>query len=142
MKKFNKGLIFTAIFSCLLWFSYAAVDALETSQPAEITIAALSPAKEHKKINRNIVDYLKHRHYLKVVINDQLSSKVLYRYLDELDPNHSYFYDKDIKEFEIKYRFRLDYALNAGNLEPAFDIFNRYQQRVAFVSETLSGLLL
>jgi len=138
MKKFNKGLIFTAIFSCLIWLSYAAVDAREISQPSATTIAALSPAKEHKKINRNIVDYLKHRHYLKVEINDQLSSKVLYRYLDELDPNHSYFYDKDIKEFEIKYRFRLDYALNAGNLEPAFDIFNKYQQRV---SERLTYLI-
>ena len=67
---------------------------------------------------------------MKVVIDDQLSSKILYRYLDDLDPSHSYFYDQDIKEFEIKYRLKLDDALKEGDLQPAFEIFNTYQQRV------------
>jgi carboxyl-terminal processing protease len=54
----------------------------------------------------------------------------LNRFLDQLDPSHSYFYDNDIKEFESKYRFALDDALKKGNLGPAFEIFNRYQQRI------------
>lgn len=138
MKKFNKVLILAAIACSIAWNSMAAAAIYEKKQPAAKALVALSPAKDHKKISKNIVGYLKYRHYLKVVMNDQLSSKVLYRYLDELDPNHSYFYDKDIKEFEAKYRFSLDDALQEGNLEPAFEIFNRYQQRVF---ERLTSLL-
>ncbi len=55
---------------------------------------------------------------------------MLYRFLDELDPSHSYFYTSDIKEFESKYRYTLDDDFKSGNLAPGFEIFNRYQQRV------------
>jgi carboxyl-terminal processing protease len=130
MKKFNKGIILTAIFCCISWNSVAAVSSQESPQTIEKDFTTLSPTKKQKKISKNIVDYLKHRHYLKINLDDQMSSKVLYRYLDELDPSHSYFFENDIKEFEIKYRFALDDALNKGDLVPAFDIFNRYQMRV------------
>ena len=40
----------------------------------------------------------------------------------------SYFYASDIAEFE-KYRYELDDAIKAGDVEPAFVIFRRFQQR-------------
>jgi len=90
----------------------------------------LVPTENNRKLNADIINYLTRRHYLKIVIDDHLSSKVLYRYLDELDPNHSYFYAKDIKEFEKKYQFKLDDSFKKNDLAPAFEIFNRYQQRL------------
>ena len=129
MKIFKNG-INLAVICFLLWSLPASAAVQPGSEAAGVTYTALEPKKEHKKINKNIVGFLKNRHYLKVVINDQMSSKVLNRFLDELDPMHSYFYGKDIEEFEAKYRFTLDDALNRGELEPAFAIFNRYQQRV------------
>ncbi len=97
-----------------------------------------APTKSHKKINKEIVNHLKHRHYLKINFDDRLSEKVLTRYLDELDPAHSYFFANDVKEFENKYRFKLDDALVDGDLQPAFEIFNRSQQRI---SERLKSLI-
>ncbi|MDX1776480.1 MAG: hypothetical protein R3297_07850, partial [Desulfobulbales bacterium] len=129
MKMYKKGLLFAAVLSFLLWHGPGIVYSKSTPGPDQ-PFTPFAPAKEHKKINDTIVDRLKQRHYLKVVIDDQFSAKMLSRFLDDLDPGHSYFYDQDIKEFETKYRLKLDDALNEGDLEPAFAIFNRYQQRV------------
>lgn len=105
---------------------------------SRVTAAQFSPTKNHKKINKEIVSLLKHRHYLKINFDDRLSQKVLDRYLDELDPNHSYFFDSDIKEFQAKYHDKLDNAFEDADLKPGFEIFNRYQQRI---TERLTFLL-
>lgn len=130
MKMFNKGIFITVVLCCFTWGIPGQASSQSTSPAAEKSFTELSPSKEHKKINDDIVDHLRHSHYLKVSIDDQLSSKVLYRFLDELDPSHSYFYTSDIKEFESKYRYTLDDDFKSGNLAPGFEIFNRYQQRV------------
>ena len=90
----------------------------------------LVPTEEQRKLNAEIMDHLAHRHYLKIDFDDNLSAKVLNRYLDDLDPSHSYFYAKDIKEFENKYKFRLDDSFKKNDLQPGFAIFNRYQERL------------
>jgi len=104
----------------------------QTSSPAtlEKNETILAPTEINRKLNADIIAHLTRRHYLKIDIDDHISSKVLYRYLDELDPSHSYFYAKDIKEFERKYQFKLDDSFKKNDLEPAFEIFNRYQQRL------------
>jgi carboxyl-terminal processing protease len=129
MKIFRNGVLL-AFTCCFLWSLPAAVYAQPGTQAAESSYTVLAPTQEQKIINNNIVDTLKNRHYLKVRLDDQMSSKILKRYLDELDPSHSYFYADDIKAFEAKYSFKLDDALNKGDLEPAFEIFNSYQQRL------------
>src|SRR4029077_15323462 len=55
-------------------------------------------------------------------------SLILDRYLDTIDGARSYFFASDIAEFE-KYRYELDDAIKTGDVEPAFVIFRRYQQR-------------
>lgn len=132
--QFMKILKFRPVISILVVFFFwsipgAALSKPDTKEPDK-TVSVFSPTKEQKKINSDIVDHLSHRHYLKVVFDDQLSSKVLYRYLDELDPSHSYFFASDVNEFEAKYRYTIDEAFKKGDLQPAFEIFNKYQQRV------------
>jgi carboxyl-terminal processing protease len=91
----------------------------------------LKPGYEHSKTTAEIVNRLRHQHFQRtsIFLNDNLSSTVLDRYLEELDRDRSYFIAADIREFET-YRFRLDDALKTSNLSPAFNIFNRYQQRI------------
>ncbi len=101
----------------------ATLDADEFYRPLE-------PLAVHVKTSRAVVKKLKRKHYRQVSINDQLSSEMLDNYLSDLDPTRSYFMINDISDFE-RYRYQLDDALQAGNLEPAFKIFNRYQQRRA-----------
>ena len=130
MKIFNKVIIAAVFFCCLTWGISGQVSGRTTTPAAENTLTTLTPTKEQKKINDDIVKLIRHRHYLKVSIDDQLSSKVLDRFLDELDPARSYFYAGDIQEFEIKYRYKLDEAFKKDDLAPGFEIYNRYQQRV------------
>ena len=137
MKIFRKGVLFT-VSLCLFLNLPTGIYAQPGSPAAESSYTLLVPTKDQKIISDNIVDSLKNRHYLKIRLDDQMSSKILKQYLDELDPSHSYFYDHDIKEFEAKYSFKLDDALNKGDLEPGFEIFNRYQQRVI---ERLTSLI-
>jgi carboxyl-terminal processing protease len=67
-------------------------------------------------------------HYRQAPVNDPVSSLVLDRYLESLDGARSYFLASDVADFE-RYRYQLDDAITGGELEPAFAIFNRFQQR-------------
>jgi carboxyl-terminal processing protease len=115
----------------IVWTLQSGASAqISSSAAPEKNAAILAPKEIQRNLNADIVDHLTRRHYLKIDIDDDLSSKVLYRYLDDLDPSHSYFYAKDIEEFERKYKFKLDDSFKKNDLEPAFAIFNRYQQRL------------
>nr|BAH89743.1 periplasmic tail-specific protease [uncultured bacterium] len=109
----------------------------EPVDAARQEIAALSPLDVHPRTALGIVDQLRHNHYLKKPLDDQLSSEIFEKYLSLLDGAKVYFDEQDIQELE-KYRYQLDDALIRGNLEPAFDIFNRYQVRL---NERLNFLL-
>ncbi len=99
----------------------------------------LEPLDEHSRTTAEIVSRLSQQHYQRtqVRLDNNLSSTVYERYLKELDRNRSYFLQSDIDGFE-QFRYRLDDAFRARRVEPAFIIFNRYQQRV---SERLEYLL-
>lgn len=88
---------------------------------------AIEPMKPHKQVCREIVRKLD-QHYKEMDLNDAFSSKLLDRYIKELDPSKSYFYGQDIREFE-KYRTLFDDMYKTGELEGAFFIYNRYQMR-------------
>lgn len=100
----------------------------------------LSPEKEHLKTNTDVVEYLVLQHYRNLEFDNRLSSLVFDRYIKELDKNHYYFIESDIKQFE-KFRFELDEALTTANLDTAFLIFNRFQrrhiERLAYIINTI-----
>ena len=102
-------------------------------------VHALEPLDVHPRTLLTIVDQLRHNHYLQDQkrLDDAMSSHIFDNYLDMLDGARVYFSADDVAELE-KYRYKLDDALVRGNLEPAFDIFNRYQQRL---TERLEFLL-
>ncbi len=100
----------------------------------------LVPDKIHERATEIILHIIQTYHYKKVRLNDELSSKMLDKYLENLDPNHSYFTQQDINKFE-KYRFILDDDLNEPDLTPAFQIFKLYRARVEYRSEYALDLL-
>ena len=91
--------------------------------------APLEPLPVHRDTTRNIVDALASRHYVTTLLDDHLSNRIFESYLGDLDPSKSYLLAADIAYFET-YRYEMDNALQRGDLEPAFDIFNRYHKRV------------
>src|ERR1700678_2116088 len=95
--------------------------------PAAAT-AILEPTDQENYVARRVADIVAREHYRRAPLDDHLSSLILDRYLDAVDGGRSYFYASDIAEFE-RYRYTLDDAIKAGDVEPAFVIFRRYQQR-------------
>ncbi len=116
----------------------ATVDAPATSTFAPP--AVLQPLDVHPRTSLSIVEQLRHNHYLQKSLDDTESSILFDKYIDLLDGGHAYFLTSDIQALE-KYRFTLDDALKRGDLDPAFEIFNRYQARLEERLEYLITLL-
>jgi len=95
---------------------------------ASAAATILAPTEQENYVARRVADIIAHEHYRRAPLDDHLSSLILDRYLDAIDGARSYFYASDIAEFE-KYRYQLDDAIKSGDVEPAFVIFRRYQQR-------------
>lgn len=93
------------------------------------TLKILEPKNHYNIENQLITTILSRYHYKKVNIDDSLSSLLFNKYLKTLDFNRLYFIKSDINEFE-KYRHTLDDDLLDGNIEPFFEIFNRYTLRM------------
>jgi carboxyl-terminal processing protease len=109
--------------------------------PAAAATAVLAPTEQENYVARRVADIVAREHYRRAPLDDHLSSLILDRYLDAIDGSRSYFYASDIAEFE-RFRYQLDDAIKAGDVEPAFVIFRRYQQRsrerMAYAVELLS----
>jgi carboxyl-terminal processing protease len=108
----------------------ALLGAAMTPPPAApaAAAAALAPTEQENYVARRVADIVAREHYRRAPLDDHLSSLILDRYLDAIDGGRSYFYASDIAEFE-RYRYELDDAIKSGDVEPAFVIFRRYQQR-------------
>lgn len=119
---------------CGLGLVMALLLPMVTAQQAEAlspaAIAAVQPAEKHKNLDQTIAGLLSHYHYRQHKLNDALASAILDAYLEALDYNRSFFLASDIVTFN-RYRTLLDDYLQAGNLDPAYEIFNIYQQRLA-----------
>jgi len=102
--------------------------AMTPPAPAPAASAVLAPTDQENFVARRVSDIVAREHYRRAPLDDRLSSLILDRYLDAIDGGRSYFYASDIDEFE-RYRYELDDAIKAGDVEPAFVIFRRFQER-------------
>jgi carboxyl-terminal processing protease len=69
-------------------------------------------------------------HYKPRPLDDALSAEIFDSYLKALDNQKLFFTQADLDGF-ASYRDQLDDAIRDGKLQPAFDIFNVYLQRVS-----------
>ncbi len=97
----------------------------------------LEPTREFAMNTQQIMNNLLRGHYEHQRLNDDLSSRILNIFYNDVDSTRSYLLQSDINDFE-KYRFQLDEALSRGDMRPAFTMYNRFQERV---SERLTFLL-
>lgn len=92
------------------------------------SVKHLSPLKKYVNETKVINELLDRYHYRQLKLNDSLSSVIFENYITSLDYNKTFFLASDIESFEPQ-RYKLDDAIRAGNLNPAFDIFNIFQDR-------------
>lgn len=121
-----------------LWKFVAFVFALILlGQPAwaerrVVPLDELKPTHEHQQSALVIVKVIDRYHYRGqpgTYLTDESSEQILNRYLESLDPNRSFFLASDIAAFS-QIKNRLDDYIKAGQVEPAFQIFRVYRQRV------------
>jgi len=89
----------------------------------------LAPVARHEKIGQLVTEFIQKSHYQHASVDDELSSKVLDRYIEALDSNRMYLQASDIAAFE-KYRYKLDDMVRSEPLDPVFEMFKVYRTRV------------
>jgi carboxyl-terminal processing protease len=95
----------------------------------EALYAPVSSQPVHGKTAIALLEELQTKHYSAVEVDDNFSAVVFDSLLDTLDGAHLYFTKDDINELSV-YRYTLDDSLKEGNVDPGFDIYNRYYKRV------------
>jgi len=95
----------------------------------EVPVDQLHPTREQRQATLIILKVIDKYHYKQQRLDDGMSNDILERYLEALDPNKSYFTQRDVDQFGI-YKDRLDDDLRQARLEPAFNIFRIFRQRL------------
>ncbi|MAD95392.1 MAG: peptidase S41 [Rhodobacteraceae bacterium] len=106
--------------------------------------SALAPTAAQSDTLKEIIDVIEDRHYASRRYDDGLSAQHFTAYLDALDPQRMFFEADDIAAFS-QWQLTLDNAGRAGDLAPAFTIFNNFhdelKDRLTEILETLPQTL-
>jgi carboxyl-terminal processing protease len=115
--------IFTGVASLMIGSSVA-LAAVQTAESLE-----LKPSMDQRYATNLATRFLTNWHYKDTRLDDELSAVIFDQYIELLDPNRSYFLASDIAAFQ-RYETNLDDALRHSDLQPAYEIFNIYLDRV------------
>ncbi|MDJ0760763.1 MAG: carboxy terminal-processing peptidase [Woeseiaceae bacterium] len=122
-----KPAAFRALRTAVLALSFSAASVFAATSIA--VVEELSPEERHEEVASLVTQFIQKSHYLHISVNDELSSKVMDKYLESLDGNRMYLLSSDIAYFE-QYRDQFDDLVKSKPLTPVFDIFQVYQTRV------------
>ena len=89
---------------------------------------ALAPTTQQRMLAPRIAGILEHNHYRHIPIDRKLSPLVYQHFLTTLDGQHNYFLASDITDFD-RWRYQFGTMIHTGQLDPAYYIFNVFQQR-------------
>ena len=105
------------------------IDQFNTVLDIEELYSEIISQTIHGETAADLLEELQTKHYVSVEIDDDFSSIAFDSFLDALDGSKLYFLKEDIDELSV-YRYALDDTLKSGSVEPGFEIYNRYHQRV------------
>ena len=114
--------------------------ALLAKPEAPASALTLSPTKDESQAVIWAARFLTKWHYKRVALDDAMSSEILEHYLDSLDSERLIFLQPDVDAF-AKFREHLDDSIYEGDIDPPFEIFERYRQRLAERTAHARGLL-
>lgn len=100
-----------------------------SAKSQDVPISELVPNHRQQRTTIVINQALERFHYRKVSLDDDFAEQIFENYIEALDPNRSFFLQRDVDRFN-RYMLRLDDDLTRGKLDTAFDIFRLYRQRV------------
>ena len=118
-------------FTAVILAALALVLAGSAQAPASTSLlpaGAIAPTDPQRATARKIGRILEEAHYSRAALDDKMSEVIYQRYLESLDGQKSYFLQSDINDFNA-YRFLFDDMIRTGDIDPAYLIFARFQQR-------------
>jgi carboxyl-terminal processing protease len=118
------------ITACLL-AALALALAGSVQAPASTSLlppGAIAPTDAQRSTARKVGRILEEAHYSRAQLDDKMSQTVYERYLEFLDSQRSYFLQSDINDFNA-YRHQFGDMIRTGEIDPAYLIFARFQQR-------------
>ncbi|MFI0472880.1 carboxy terminal-processing peptidase [Halomonas sp. HMF6819] len=105
--------------------SAAVAVMLAAASPA---LAQLAPTDEQRQAAVEIGDALRYGHYANIDFDAQWSQEAFQRYLDILDNQRSYLLRRDIEPYR-HLEEDMDQVLFEGDLDEAFELYNRLNER-------------
>ncbi|WP_447555820.1 carboxy terminal-processing peptidase [Vreelandella sp. EE22] len=106
--------------------SVAVAVMLIMTSPA--ALAQLAPTDEQRQAAVEIGDALRYGHYANIDFDEQWSQEAFQRYLDILDNQRSYLLNRDIEPYR-HLEEHMDQVLFEGELDEAFELYNRLSER-------------
>ncbi|MDB2443785.1 carboxy terminal-processing peptidase [Gammaproteobacteria bacterium] len=128
LKKWTFLIVFSSLATLTTAQDGSATEALPVLNVEDL-YSPLSSEPIHGETAANLLKELKDKHYSGITFDDNFSSVIFDKYLDNLDGSKLYLLKSDIDEIAI-YRYRLDDSLKAGSVEPGFEIYNIYFKRL------------
>src|SRR5687767_9319691 len=113
-----------AMLAALLVLTSSAQAPANTQLPP----GSVVPSERHRSVARRVGSMLEGMHYSQSKLDDKLSATVYTRYLDSIDGQHTSLLAADVADFD-QYKLRFDDMIRSGDVDPAFAIFARFQQR-------------
>jgi carboxyl-terminal processing protease len=96
-----------------------------TNAPAK----PLEPQPYYGEIAKKVMRVLPSMHLLQYPVDEALSRRAWTNFLNSCDPDHSYFLQDDIREFQAV-ETNMAYLIKAGNVSFAFQVHKRFLQRM------------
>lgn len=104
------------------------------------TLRTIEPKNHFTLENQLVTTMLSRFHFKDFKLDDSLSSLMFDKYLKNLDYSKVYFYESDIAALE-KERYSFDDYILDGDIQPFFDVFNLYEQRMLERMEYVDTIL-
>lgn len=125
------------ILSAVLLLSTAFLSSIAD---AKIGTEKIKADPKHQSESVMVVRLVDKLHYKDTDLNDELSKQILDKYLSVLDPNKMYFLGEDVVSFD-RWQTKLDEGLKVGNIDPAFEIFHLFKERMLTQKEYALSVL-
>jgi carboxyl-terminal processing protease len=100
----------------------------------------LKPTDSDRLVTRKVLELLQQKHLLKKDFDRRMAGQALDHFLATIDPDKLYFLQTDVAEFNRR-KPELAEELKEGDVAIAFDVYRRYQQRVAEAAEVRKEFL-
>ncbi|MCG6863057.1 MAG: carboxy terminal-processing peptidase [Chromatiaceae bacterium] len=117
------------LISFLIALVLASSAGIVAAKSKDIPVSSLVPTHRQQRTTIVINQALERFHYRDISLNDEFAEQIFEKYVEALDPNRSFFLQRDFDRFKRNVR-RLDDDLSRGKLDTAFEIFRLYRQRV------------